>query len=227
MSHFTVVVMMEEGQTIEDLLAPYDENIVVERYIEHTKQELIDKGKKEIEDYKNGVYAQYKQNPKAYNDSKNEEHIKYLRYKFPRKLKWTDEQIHKDQTRWYSKKDIGKGGEVYSTYNPKSKWDWWRVGGRWDGCMLKLPAIDDGNGGFNFDGKFETPERNSCKVSEIADDFVPFAFVTPDGVWHARAKMGWWAITRDEKDETKWKDEFRAAKNMYNKATATLVACHI
>lgn len=28
---------------------------------------------------------------------------------------------------------VDEDGNVYSTYNPKSKWDWYCIGGRWDG----------------------------------------------------------------------------------------------
>jgi hypothetical protein len=46
MSHFTVAVFSKEGQTIESLLAPFDENITVERYVKYTKEQLIKKSKK-------------------------------------------------------------------------------------------------------------------------------------------------------------------------------------
>ena len=46
-------------------------------------------------------------------------------------------------------------GNIYSTYNPDSKWDWWSVGGRWSG-MLRLNGepVDTGRVGdleFPFD----------------------------------------------------------------------------
>ena len=34
---------------------------------------------------------------------------------------------------------VDEDGNIYSTYNRKSKWDWWSEGGRWSG-MLKLKA---------------------------------------------------------------------------------------
>ena len=42
MSHFTVAVIYREDQNIEELLAPYDENLEVEPYIRFTRQEAID-----------------------------------------------------------------------------------------------------------------------------------------------------------------------------------------
>ena len=55
MSHFiTLVFTKENGRTVEELLAPYDENIVYAPYVLYTREQAIAKIRKEIEDYKNG-----------------------------------------------------------------------------------------------------------------------------------------------------------------------------
>lgn len=46
MSHFTVAVLTRHEQSIEDLLAPFDENIKVEPYIYRTKEDIIREAKK-------------------------------------------------------------------------------------------------------------------------------------------------------------------------------------
>ena len=43
MSHFSVAVFTDENTTVEDLLEPYWENLVVEKYVCMTKEELINK----------------------------------------------------------------------------------------------------------------------------------------------------------------------------------------
>lgn len=49
--------------------------------------------------------------------------------------------------------DAGEGmtdeaGNIYSTYNPKSKWDWWYEGGRWGGMLNRNgEAVDSGRFG--------------------------------------------------------------------------------
>lgn len=53
MSHFiTLVFTKENGRTVEELLAPYDENIVYAPYVLYTREQAIAKIRKEIEDYK-------------------------------------------------------------------------------------------------------------------------------------------------------------------------------
>lgn len=98
MSHFiTLVFTKENGRTVEELLAPYDENIVYAPYVLYTREQAIAKIRKEIEDYKNGPYAEYVSSPKKYEESHpNAEHINYLKNKFPQKLEWTDDECYQD-----------------------------------------------------------------------------------------------------------------------------------
>lgn len=134
MSHSTCLVI---GANPELQLEPFDENLEMPRYVKYTKDGLIAKGRKEIEHYKNNIYAQYLENPEKYLANSSPGHTKYITEEFPKKLNWSDEEIYADQIENYDDENIGGEGEVYSTYNPKSKWDWYSLGGRWTG-MLKL-----------------------------------------------------------------------------------------
>ena len=44
----------------------------------------------------------------------------------------TDEELYKLEIEDYEEDDIDKNGNILSTYNPKSKWDYYGIGGRWD-----------------------------------------------------------------------------------------------
>ena len=48
MSHYSVLVLTDDDTTVEELLAPFNENIEVEPYVLHTKEELIAKEKQDI-----------------------------------------------------------------------------------------------------------------------------------------------------------------------------------
>jgi hypothetical protein len=85
MSHFAVAVFTKDGgKTVEDLLAPYDENIEMDKYVEYTKEQLIEKGKKEINEYaKTGYYAEYLKNPIEYAAKcSNDKHINIYKMNF-------------------------------------------------------------------------------------------------------------------------------------------------
>lgn len=217
MSHFSVYVFQnKDSKSIEEMLAPYDEELVVAPYIKYTKAQAIAKIRKEIEDYKNGFYAEYIKDPDAYKEkyNPNDNHIDYLENVFPKKLKWTDKECYEDMRRWYEEDDecIDNEGNIWSTYNPNSKWDWYEVGGRWNNCII----TKDGN------------KTDEDLISEVDFDKTPtpFAFIDPFGRWYERGEMGWWAIVSNEKDD--WEDQYRNFISSLDKdITITVVDCHI
>ena len=221
MSHFCVYVFHYKDTSIDTLLAPYDENLVVEPYVEYTKEEAIAKVRKEINDYKNGEYAEYLKNPEDY--EKKHGHMKsymeYLKNEFPQKLNWTDDQCYEYMKSLYSTNMIDKDGNILSNYNPKSKWDWYVVGGRWDGGIP-----------MKTNTKLEIKSCNECMVSQIDMDKIktPFAYIDTNGNWNERGEMGWFGASSNDKDEKSWNDEFKKfIKNQKKSTIVTLVDCHI
>jgi hypothetical protein len=128
-------------------------------------------------------------------------------------------------------------GKSTSTYNPKSKWDWYRIGGRWDGVIRNRPAESDERGG-NHGAKHEQIQNNMIPLSEvgqtrgnqwiaeITDSWIPFAILGPDGSWHEKGKMGWWACVSNEKED--WPSQARALFERYREGHyAVALDCHI
>lgn len=253
MSHFTVAVIHNKNQNIEDLLEPYNENLDVEPYINRTKAEMIEQGyrtKQYVEENKGECIGSW-----AY---------KYLKAE-------TDEDI------WQVEKNeicctYNENGDEFTTYNPDSKWDWWEVGGRFNGNIklrnendmyvnsAKIEDIDfsiDENEYNSHKRWYEVVVEGSEPQNErekkwytiystdyykdkysSADDFArrnskftTFAVVTPDGVWHEKGRMGWWGISNETGDESRDWDA-----NYYDRFIApydpkgtyiTIVDCHI
>jgi hypothetical protein len=173
MSHFAILVI---GDNIEKQLAKFDEGIEMPKYVKYTKEQLIEKEKKEIEEYKNATYAKYLEDPIKYAEGvSNEGHLKYLREDFPKKLEMNDEEIYQYAIRYYDEDEIGQDGEVYSTYNPDSKWDWYQVGGRWAGTIAVKDGveIDEPNFSWGWDADSrakvisEGHKTDSAKVKDI------------------------------------------------------------
>lgn len=106
MSHYGVLVIHNENQNIEELLAPYSENLEVEPYLKY----------------------------------KHDEALKALRDKYGFKDEEIDDALLESFVENYSSYSL-KDGDIYTTYNPNSKWDWYSIGGRFDG---KLELTDDG-----------------------------------------------------------------------------------
>lgn len=253
MSHFTVAVIHNKNQNIENLLEPYNENLDVEPYIGRTKAEMIEQG------YKTKKYIE--ENKGECLDSWED---KYLKAE-------TDEdiwQVEKNETCY----TYNENGDELTTYNPDSKWDWWVVGGRWsgeittkDGKEVNSAKIADIDFSINeeeykknkrfweiiVDGdEPRTKEEEEQKkwtwykkeyytnrykdaddYANRASQFATYAVVTPDGVWHEKGQMGWWGMSTDTAEDAKGWDA-----NYYNEFIApydpdntyvTVVDCHI
>lgn len=118
MSHFPLIVCLPSmapekvPQALEDALAPYDENKEIEPY-----RVYLENAKKEWED----VVRTFTESPKEKPPLLDELNISAV-------LSWRhgEEVIE----------EFPEDSEValyyrMSTYNPRSKWDWWTIGGRW------------------------------------------------------------------------------------------------
>ena len=76
------------------------------------------------------------------------------------------------------------------------KWDWWRIGGRWDGRLLSdleswkketcLICAGQGLNAINhhYSDAHEQLDRNVVPVSQLPKDFHSYAILTPDGWSH-------------------------------------------
>lgn len=232
MSHYTVAVFHKKNQGIEELLAPYSENLQVDPYISFTRQEAIDYARK---------------------------HYKGFEEK-------TDEECWK-----FMADDAGEGmtdadGNILTTYNPRSKWDWWSEGGRWSGMLTcHGKEVDSGRVGDLEFGIDQEVYKDCLRFWDVAIDHKPagpgeeyttfykeeyyreyygdretyarhqaqfstFAVVTPDGEWHEKGHMGWFGCSSETAEEAKdWEDHYRerfidtADPDWY----LTIVDCHI
>lgn len=208
MSHFCVYVFHDEDTSIEDLLAPYDENLELdEPVIKFTREEAIKHCRNDIEEYKNTIYKEFITNPVKYKSEygHNNLHIKYLEETFPKMLNWTDEECYQYEANGY---ETDEDGNILTNYNPKSKWDWYEVGGRWSGII----------------------PNNEIKVNDIDVKKIdtPYAIVTPDGEWIERGQMGWWGMSSNDIPMDEWENKFKEyIKSLDKNLILTQVDCHI
>ena len=211
MSHFCVYVFRNKNTTVSELLAPYDENIELAPYVLYTKEQAIAKVRSDIEKYRDSIYKEYLADPVKYKEKwgNNKNHINYIENEFPKILNWTDEECYEEIAKW--KRDDGlvaEDGSILSKYNPKSKWDWYQIGGRWSNS---IPG-------------------DEVKMSEIPIEKIetPYAFITPDGEWVERGEMGWFGVGLNEMDKDEWDVKFREyLKTLDKDIILTQVDCHI
>lgn len=113
MSHFTVLVIGD----VKSQLAKYDENIEVPKYSE-------------------GLVS----------TEEKERFTKYYQKEHPRLGETTFDDLYAEFGEDWNSSEWTKNAdgewETFSTYNPKSKWDWYQVGGRWSGFFMLKTAQD-------------------------------------------------------------------------------------
>ena len=141
MSHYTVAVFTKPGgKSVDELLAPFDENIQVAPYVRETKAEIIAKAREKcdklIKDMKTYAEADNTEELNAY--WLESEHINPPRlHKYWAEIlnyqHMTDEQVYAANVD--EDEDYNENGDRLSTYNPNSKWDWYSEGGRWSGLL--------------------------------------------------------------------------------------------
>ena len=137
MSHFCVYVFTkEDGMDIEEIMAPYSEGLPCAPHVEYTKEQAVAQIREEIKQYENTVYARYLADPEGYaEESQNEAHVNYVKNEFPKKLAYTDEECYEEMKERFDEDMIDEEGNLYTSYNPYSKWDWYTEGGRWKNVL--------------------------------------------------------------------------------------------
>ncbi len=229
MSHFLLAVLHEEWQDVDELLAPYSEELRIPPTLKYTREEAIQ-------------YAR--------------EHYK----------EYCDKS---DETCWTMMADgyiTDEKGNIYTTYNPQAKWDWYEIGGRWNDYLrvngqhvntARIAAID-----FSID---EDAYRKSLRFWDVVishqvtepdenyslifgekyyldyyEDRETFArrqamftthtVITSNGIWHERDEVSWLGLSSETPDKaTDWDEHYfdRFIKNADPNLTMTLVDCHI
>ena len=101
MSHFSVLVLHAKDDSFEDLLAPFNENLEVEPYLYMSHKEAVEEMEQTLATLKSEIQEKYQLMSET------------------------------DRLRAYFGRIIDEEGNIWSTYNPQSRWDWYSVGGRW------------------------------------------------------------------------------------------------
>jgi hypothetical protein len=149
----------------------------------------------------------------------------------------------------------GGTGRLATTSNPEGKWDWYRVGGRYQGALTGFDPEEDpdnwetcsrcsgtgqhpdaagedrcgwcqGRGKRLKDFPYWKPYwGDSIPAAAVRPDFVSYAVVTPLGEWHEREQIPSWDPRREDAEEA-WKNQVRALLAQYRDCFATILDCH-
>lgn len=257
MSHFyTVVLIPEDTQNVEaeleELLAPYDENIQVDEYdrecycintvanragwsaaeeefgpFENLRKAFWDNVEAQIPEGLTGE-ALWEKRASIADDMNWDAHIKHFS-EYAANIEENHELYQKQSP---DCEECGGSGTCRSEYNPKSKWDWWVIGGRWNGA-IQNNYRGDKDGGFNFGDDFHQLGENVLPAEELIKSILedenqtPFALVTPEGEWCERGEMGWFGMAHNEKEPDDWRETVILLLEKYPNTIAVGCDLHI
>jgi hypothetical protein len=184
MTHFTVGIIVPQDKVpyietyIYRQMEPYDERIEVDPYVCYS----LDMAQAEIERDVSRLQRIVERQAQNYSLDKCRDRLAKLRVTTPEERYREYAQHHEH---------FNAQGEPLTTYNPDSKWDWWVIGGRWDGWITG-----------NATAGRESVEDNLAPTEHaIERNIIPHAIITPDGQWHERGKLGWWAVLLTENED--------------------------
>lgn len=236
MSHFMVTVLVLKKDRdrveymIEELMAPFDEQLEVPEYERRCWCVGREASKRadEAAAKKFGKWeekrAEFAKRPEGEQSQEAwEREFVNPHREFEKKLLSADQEKDTPDPKCDT---CGGSGKEMTKYNPESKWDWWVIGGRYDG-EIQMAYRSDADGGFNFGDDHHQLKNNLATPEFILDhNIIPYAIVTPDGKWHQRGEMGWWGMDSNVNDN--WDDEAAKILTEYkDKAYAIGLDCHI
>jgi len=225
MSHFAVAVFSDDGD-FDRLLEPYNEKD--EKYYQffpRTYDEIVER------------FKRFKlQNPSWTLDM----YINQMGYKCV-DGQWGYYQNPQGYWDWYSLDgkdylfDVKKGAELPDDeyYFRKNDYDWYpddkeaREDARefWDDFIGET-AIAEPPGWWNKQHYLDRYKTREQYIKEMGRT-LPWAFITPDGVWHSAGRVGWFAMSNETVEDSEryakeWDEWIQSDTNPY----VSLVDCH-
>ena len=213
MSHFVGLCF---GSYWDNDLEQYAEDLEVEAYVDQTKEEAINAVQRnQRKRYLEAVKAL--QTPDL-----NSQSMVFYQKIVDQGPAISKEDAWKEVLSWGY--ELDEDDNLLSTYNPNAKWDWYCIGGRWNGFLVLKERKEDGS----------IIEVNDAYFNEIDWDYmkewnrIPFCFVDEDGEWYEKGEMGWFAITTNEMAEDTWRTSFEDYINtVADDCLVTVVDFHI
>lgn len=207
MTHFVGAVLVPadvaEDEYLNTVLERYSENREVEPYISSERDEWkeeVQKAKEAMPD----VVARAREkvtSPQPW-DVRMKDYNETEAQKYERQQSesggWSDQQWldwWSGEGSWKPRRELAGGFDRWTTYNPESRWDWWVIGGRWEGVYSpsdRMPAkqalelLADQNPDREENWKF------------------PQSLVNLAGEWLRHGRVGWWGMHAEEMPAEDW-----------------------
>ncbi len=232
MSHFTVLVLTNGKKSVDQLLAPYDENGTCFREADGERPASrwdwwVIGGRW------TGMFSDYdgEQDPRNYSvcdlcggTGTRPDMVHGM--PTGRKEAKTDRAYHVVRMTAERAADLKKHNETPHPFMAVHRERGWKP--YTTGC--------NGCGGSGASRNFRNRQRADLDIlpvkkilaKYVTAEYVTTAIVTPDGEWHERGETGWWGMPRGpQKEPDAWFKEWLALLKKHSDLTAVLVDCHV
>lgn len=236
MTHFVCGVIVPKNEVefardyIDETLEKYSEEYEVEPYIEQTKKELRIKFEK----------WKIEMNETLKHPTKKLENYE-LKYVENGKLKKIS--IKEWLGSWCDYHNFDKNGNLLSTYNKNSFFDYYSIGGRWSGLFYGKD-----------DGESEELEKNMISIKDLIKkykskekdlndtrkkiiralsdkevEYNPYSIsvIVVDGKIYQEKSYGWFGTSNQKIDEDKWKKDYLKLLEEHKEDFIVNLDCHI
>lgn len=187
MSHYNVLAIVRKNSTrsLEDIMGPYDEDLEVTPYIYQTKEDVIKEFTERVKRYRRSYKRALELSETEYLEVRDKEDLATCSYRDLREglpEGYADVNVD-DPEAVYAlfREENGEGeefdeeGNLLTSYNPNSRWDWYVIGGRWsDELILKNgKKTDEAEAGeVDWDAMFKSDPKATERLGEFWEEYV-------------------------------------------------------
>lgn len=179
--HSSVIAIIDRGVPedqlyfeLERVMAPFDENLEVPRYMVYTREEFIAQERQDIQYRLDMMLEEYNKDPELFVHTYTDLYIPQLKAK----LVASDDEVWNHGAGDYADEELDSDGNIYSTVNLVGKWDYWLRGGRYQHCILNSDGLYDKN------GNLATKGCDTLRKKDLTAMVTPYAVVDKEGNWH-------------------------------------------
>lgn len=148
MAHYTAAVISKDLKDVERLLYPHG-RYNIEGEIIYNRQELIERGRKELEDFNRYIYSNYLIDKDNFS-GKNKYYPDFLNYVekvFEEQYKCTDEELYAEILKSIYPVNLDHEGNVHLDYDPDRKYARYSLGNE----TKHIHAFRNSDGGMRMD----------------------------------------------------------------------------